>query len=265
MSLKQPLASGGPIWAVFDMNSRQVHLWTELRPFKSSRQYASEMILLTGFEPFGDHSTNPSAEAVRLAAEMLSQRGTRARAEILPVTFEGSSRALEHLVEGSGPERGLERDQEQEQAQEWELIVCVGVAGGRDKVSLERVAINVDDARIPDNDGAAPVDEPIVPGGPAAYFSRLPLKRGLLAIQDTGVPVEVSNSAGTYVCNHVFYELMHLLRDRPDVPAGFVHVPVAENISEHDAARAIVALVETTLTALRAQLDDVKVTAGTED
>lgn len=219
------------------------------------------MILLTGFEPFGDHSTNPSAEAVRLAAEVLSQRGIRARAEILPVTFEGSSMALEHLVKGSGPER----DQEQEQSQEWELIVCVGVAGGRDKVSLERVAINVDDARIPDNDGAAPVDEPIVPGGPAAYFSRLPLKRGLLAIQDTGVPVEVSNSAGTYVCNHVFYELMHLLRNRPDVPAGFVHVPVAKNISEHDAARAIVALVETTLAAHRAQLDDVKVTAGTED
>ncbi|MBB5511658.1 pyroglutamyl-peptidase [Neomicrococcus aestuarii] len=227
------------------------------------------MILLTGFEPFGDHSTNPSAEAVRLAAEVLSQRGIRARAEILPVTFEGSSMALEHLVKGSElklePEPGRERDQEQARAQEWELIVCVGVAGGRDKVSLERVAINVDDARIPDNDGAAPVDEPIVPDGPAAYFSRLPLKRGLLAIQDTGVPVEVSNSAGTYVCNHVFYELMHLLRDRPAVPAGFVHVPVAENISEQDAARAIVALVETTLAAHRAQLDDVKVTAGTED
>jgi len=207
------------------------------------------VILLTGFEPFGEHDTNPSRQAVQIAAGELAQRGTDVSAEILPVTFEGSSRVLRELVD----------------SRDWELVVCVGVAGGRDKVSLERVAINVDDARIPDNDGASPIDEPIAADGPDAYFSRLPLKRGLVAVQEAGIPVEVSNTAGTYVCNHVFYELMHALRDQPEIPAGFVHIPVAETLSEQDSAAALVALVETTLWARRSQLEDLKVSAGAED
>lgn len=111
-------------------------------------------------------------------------------------------------------------------------MLCLGQAGGRDKIGLERVAINVDDARIPDNAGGQPIDEPIAPGGPAAYFSGLPLKACVQALSEAGLPAEVSNSAGTFVCNHVFYSLMHALAERSladpawaRVGAGFVHLP----------------------------------------
>ena len=104
-------------------------------------------------------------------------------------------------------------------------MVCAGQAGGRSRVSLERIAINCDDARIPDNAGNAPVDQPVVTGGPAAYFSTLPVKAALAALLAAGIPAEVSQTAGTYVCNHVFYGLMHALRLRPGTRGGFVHVP----------------------------------------
>ena len=110
-------------------------------------------------------------------------------------------------------------------------MLCLGQAGGRANIGLERVAINVDDARIPDNAGRQPIDEPVVMGGPAAYFSSLPLKACVQALGDAGLPAEVSNSAGTFVCNHVFYSLMHALAERGDDPAcsavraGFVHLP----------------------------------------
>jgi pyroglutamyl-peptidase len=108
------------------------------------------------------------------------------------------------------------------------LVICVGQAGGRSAISLERVAINVDDARIPDNTGSQPVDTSVVPGGPAAYFTTLPIKAMLQALQDAGVPAEVSQTAGTFVCNHVFYALMHALATRRGFKrtrGGFIHVP----------------------------------------
>ena len=89
-------------------------------------------------------------------------------------------------------------------------MLCVGLAGGRAALSLERVAINLDDARIPDNAGQHPIDRPIVPGGPAAYFATLPIKAAVAALREAGLPASVSNTAGTFVCNHVFYGLMHL-------------------------------------------------------
>ena len=108
------------------------------------------------------------------------------------------------------------------------MVLCVGQAGGRAAIGLERVAINVNDARIADNAGQQPVDEPVVAGGPNAYFSTLPLKACVQALKAAGLPAEVSNTAGTFVCNHVFYSLMHALAQhtgRPAVPAGFVHLP----------------------------------------
>lgn len=112
------------------------------------------------------------------------------------------------------------------------LVLCLGQAGGRDKIGLERVAINLDDARIADNAGRQPIDEPIVAGGPAAYFSSLPLKACVQALTEADLPAEVSNTAGTFVCNHVFYSLMHALAERSaqdpshkGVAAGFVHLP----------------------------------------
>ena len=109
-----------------------------------------------------------------------------------------------------------------------------------ERISIERVAINVDDARIADNTGARPVDRPVVARGPAAYFSTLPVKRLCRDLQHAGVPAEVSQTAGTYVCNHVFYALMHALRRRPGVRGGFVHIPYSpEQARRHPGAPAL--------------------------
>jgi pyroglutamyl-peptidase len=105
------------------------------------------------------------------------------------------------------------------------LVICVGQAGGRGQISLERIAINVDDARIPDNAGQCPVDAAVVTGGPAGHFSTLPIKRLLVELQREGIPAEISQTAGTYVCNHVFYGLMHHLKKNRGIRGGFVHIP----------------------------------------
>ena len=170
------------------------------------------MILLTGFEPFGGDTANPSWAAARSAARLLQSDGLEVRAVELPCVFGESATVLAEALERFQPE----------------LVLCTGQAGGRARISLERVAINCDDARIPDNAGNQPVDEPVVPGGPAAYFTSLPVKAALAALAVEQIPAEVSQSAGTYVCNHVFYALMHALRLRPGTRGGFVHVPYAD-------------------------------------
>ena len=167
------------------------------------------MILLTGFEPFGGESTNPSWSAAREAAARLRAGGLEVQAVELPCVFGDAVRVLEAALEQYHPD----------------LVICAGQAGGRSRVSVERIAINCDDARIPDNAGNAPVDQPVVTGGPAAYFSTLPVKAALADLLAVGIPAEVSQTAGTYVCNHVFYGLMHALRLRPGTRGGFVHVP----------------------------------------
>lgn len=171
------------------------------------------MILLTGFEPFGGDSTNPSWSAAREAAARLRAEGLEAQAMVLPCVFGDAVRVLEAALEQHQPD----------------LVICAGQAGGRSRVSLERIAINCDDAPIPDNDGNAPVDRPVVTGGPAAYFSTLPVKAALADLLAAGIPAEVSQTAGTYVCNHVFYGLMHALRLRPGTRGGFVHVPYEQS------------------------------------
>jgi pyroglutamyl-peptidase len=105
------------------------------------------------------------------------------------------------------------------------LVICLGQAGGRAEITPERIAINVDDARIPDNAGRQPVDRPIVQRGPAAYWSKLPIKAIVTALRARDIPAAVSQTAGTFVCNHVFYGLMHALRRRRGVRGGFVHLP----------------------------------------
>ena len=109
------------------------------------------------------------------------------------------------------------------------LVICVGQAGGRAHLSVERVAINVDDARIADNAGERPIDEPIAVAGPPAYFTTLPVKAMVGAMRAAGVPAEVSNSAGTYVCNHLMYGVLHYLAaSGRSARAGFIHVPYSE-------------------------------------
>ncbi|MDZ7813210.1 MAG: pyroglutamyl-peptidase I [Ideonella sp.] len=165
-------------------------------------------ILLTGFEPFAGDTLNPSA-AIAQQLEG-AQIGTHSvRACILPCEFDASLRVLQRELEALAPT----------------LVVCLGQAGGRAEISVERVAINVDDARIPDNAGAQPVDEPVRPGGPAAYFSTLPIKAVVAGLRAAGLPASVSQTAGTFVCNHVFYGLMQACAHRTDVQAGFIHVP----------------------------------------
>lgn len=177
----------------------------------SRRLATTARVLLTGFDPFNGAQVNPSW----LAVQALHNRqigGRRIVAAQLPTVFGASLRRLEMLLDQLRPE----------------LVICVGQAGGRSAISLERVAINVDDAPIPDNAGDQPVDTPVAAGAPAAYFSSLPIKAALAALQREGLPAEVSQTAGTFVCNHVFYGLMHRLASHPGLRhtrGGFVHVP----------------------------------------
>lgn len=165
-------------------------------------------ILLTGFEPFGGEKRNPSQEIVwALAGREVA--GRRVVGAVLPCAFGASLRELNRQLRAQGPE----------------LVVCLGQAGGRAEVTPERVAINVDDARIADNTGAQPIDAPIVRGGPAAYWSTLPIKAIVAALRKEKIPAAVSQTAGTFVCNHVFYGLMHALRKTSRVRGGFIHVP----------------------------------------
>ncbi|WP_029145672.1 pyroglutamyl-peptidase I [Microbacterium luticocti] len=163
-------------------------------------------ILLTGFEPFATDRVNPSAEAVRLAADLWPGPEPLVTA-VLPVTFDGAARRLRELIAAHDPD----------------VVIATGLAGGRPAVSVERVAVNLVDAGIPDNAGAQPVDVPCVPGGPPAWFATLPVKRIVAAVSGSGIPCALSLSAGSYVCNHVFAHAMDAAR--PGVRAGFIHVP----------------------------------------
>lgn len=164
-------------------------------------------ILLTGFEPFGGELVNPSWEvARRLDGELIG--GARVVARELPCVFGQALSALQDAIDEVAPL----------------LVLALGQAGGRCDLSLERVAINLDDARIADNAGALPIDEAVVAGGPAAYFSTLPIKAMVAGLRAAGMPASVSQTAGTFVCNHVFYGLQHALAGRA-VRSGFMHIP----------------------------------------
>lgn len=167
-------------------------------------------ILVTGFDPFGGEAVNPAYEAVKLLPDSI------AGAEIvkleIPTEFE---RSMELLEEAIGRERP-------------DAVISVGQAGGRAEITPERVAINLADARIPDNAGNQPVDEPLAADGPAAYFATLPLKEMVKNVQDSGIPCRISYSAGTYVCNSVMYRVLHLAEvSKMGFCAGFIHVPYA--------------------------------------
>src|SRR5579884_412451 len=164
--------------------------------------------LVTGFEPFGGDGVNPSLEAVRGLPPVVGDISVTVSE--LPTEFDRSRRLLRDAIAAVRPD----------------IVLCVGLAGGRCELSLERVAINIDDARIPDNAGRQPIDRPIVAEGPAAYFATLPIKAAAAALRQAGLPAAVSNSAGTFVCNHVFYRLIHdAATAAPGFRAGFLHVP----------------------------------------
>ena len=170
----------------------------------------SATVLLTGFDAFGGQTINPSwLVAQALNGEILHNHTVVAAQ--LPTRFDDSYTQLAALLAQYKPA----------------LVLCLGLAGGRAAISLERVAINIQDARIADNNGTQPIDVPVVESGPAAYFSTLPIKAMLQALTAAAIAAEVSQTAGTFVCNHVFYTLMHLLEQQSNSNArgGFVHVP----------------------------------------
>ena len=167
-------------------------------------------ILVTGFDPFGGSSINPAWEAVkRLDGKVLDGQHT-VHALMIPTVRYESLAAIKRGIEQFDPL----------------LVIAVGQAGGRMAITPERAAINCDDFRIPDNKGFQPIDEMIVPDGPAAYFSTLPIKRIVMRLTAAGIPAQVSNSAGTFVCNHVFYGLMDFMqKEGKGRRGGFIHVP----------------------------------------
>lgn len=165
-------------------------------------------ILVTGFDPFGGEKINPALEAVKSLPSVI--HGAEIRWVEIPTVFYNSAEVLEAEIVRYQPD----------------VVLCIGQAGGRASLTPERVAINQDDARIPDNQGNQPIDTPIRLDGEAAYFSTLPIKAMVQAIKEEGLPATVSNTAGTFVCNHLMYQALYLADKKfPHMRAGFMHIP----------------------------------------
>jgi pyroglutamyl-peptidase len=210
-------------------------------------------ILLTGFEPFGGEDINPSQEIVR-ALDGAAIDGHRIVGAILPVSFAATVPMLEDLFAQHRPV----------------LVVALGQAGGRSELSLERVAVNLIDARIADNDGLQPIDTPVIDGADRAYFTSLPVKAIATQLHALGIPAVASLSAGSFVCNQVFFALAHLIATRtPHARGGFVHVPWLPQQAAHHPGQPSMAL-QTMIDGVRAILEcaiatpvDLEVSGGT--
>jgi pyroglutamyl-peptidase len=166
-------------------------------------------VLVTGFEPFGGEVVNPALEAIHKLKDISIEDVCLVVREI-PTVFHTSIEVLRQTIESEQPD----------------VVICVGQAGGRSDITVERIAINIDDARIPDNAGNQPIDQPIIADGPAAYWSTLPIKAIVHNMRTAGIPASVSQTAGTFVCNHLFYGLSHMIAStRSNVRGGFIHIP----------------------------------------
>ncbi len=165
-------------------------------------------ILITGFEPFGGETINPSTEVLKLLPPKINN--FQVITQQIPTVFRKSIDTLYQAIEKEKPD----------------IVLCIGQAGGRAEITVERVAINIDDARIADNEGNQPVDEKVFADGDNAYFSNLPIKAMVEAMKAKNIPAVVSNSAGTYVCNHLMYGLLYYIhKQNPSLRGGFIHIP----------------------------------------
>lgn len=165
-------------------------------------------LLLTAFDPFGGDAINPALEAVKLVADKIG-RFDIVKLEV-PTVFRKSIDTVAKAIEEEKPD----------------VVLCIGQAGGRFEITPERVAINVDDARIKDNEGNQPIDTKIFEDGENAYFTTLPIKAMVEAIKEANLPAAVSNTAGTFVCNHLMYGVLYTLAKKyPHIKGGFTHVP----------------------------------------
>ena len=218
------------------------------------------VVLVTGFDPFCEEKVNPSWQICEKLPRAIG--GVRVETCRVPCEF---GRAIETVVEA------IERVKPA-------LVILLGQAGGRAHLSVERVAINVDDARVADNAGTRPIDEPIAVGGPPACFSTLPIKAMVEAMHAVGVPAEVSNSAGTYVCNHLMYGVLHYLAARSPFAsgegrarAGFIHLPYSEEQVIDKPAIAAMSLatmlkgIEAAIVAAHRHQADLEISGGTID
>ena len=207
-------------------------------------------IIVTGFDPFGGEKINPSIECVKALPEVEGVELIRLE---LPTVFKESAKRLNEVINDVKPD----------------AVLSVGQAGGRAGITMERIAINVDDARIPDNISQQPIDEAIQLDGEAAYFTTLPIKRIVKAIREAGISAEVSNSAGTFVCNHIMYQSL-FAATKADKPfkAGFMHIPfIPEQTTDkpslplEESTRALQIAIETIRDYLNDE--DIKVQEGT--
>lgn len=165
-------------------------------------------ILVTGFDPFGGESLNPAWEAVKKIPDTIN--GAEIKKVMIPTVFGKSAEVTDEAIAEFKPD----------------YVLNIGQAGGRFELTPERVAINVDDARIPDNEENQPIDVAIKEDGESAYFTQLPVKAMVTEMKKAGVPASVSNSAGTFVCNHIMYQVQYMIDKKyPEIKAGFMHVP----------------------------------------
>lgn len=209
-------------------------------------------VLITGFDPFGGESVNPAFEAVKLLPDVIA--GAEVIKLEIPTVFSKSGPAVEAGIKEHNPD----------------VVINVGQAGGRSCVTPEMIGINLAEARIPDNDGEQPLDEPLQADGPAAYFTTLPIKAMVQNVRDHGIPCHVSYTAGTYVCNCVMYNVLHMAATKyPHIRAGFIHVPFAAeqvvnkpngtpSMALTDIAKALEYIIEAAVT----NTEDVKIAVG---
>lgn len=209
-------------------------------------------LLLTAFDPFGGSSVNPAQEAVKLVADRIGDVEI-VKLEV-PTVFGKSVDVVSAKMAEIKPD----------------AVLCIGQAGGRYDLTPERVAINLDDARIPDNEGNQPIDKVIFEDGAPAYFSNLPIKAMVAGIREAGLPASVSNTAGTFVCNHLMYGVLyHIAKSYPGIRGGFMHVPFvprqtvnlaapAPSMCREDIARGI----EAAIAAIAENETDIKATEG---
>ena len=210
-------------------------------------------LLLTAFTPFDGEKINPALEAVKLVKDKIGNLEI-VKLEV-PTVFRKSIEVVRIAIEREKPD----------------FVLSIGQAGGRAEITPERVAFNLDDARIPDNEGNQPIDEPIFPDGENAYFSTLPVKAMVEAIRKEGLPSSLSNSAGTYVCNHLMYAVLYLLdKNYPKTKGGFIHVPyIPEQVKNKKEMSAlplsdIVRGLEAAIQAVEEHQEDLKKSYGSE-
>ncbi|WP_440053107.1 pyroglutamyl-peptidase I [Pseudoalteromonas sp. T1lg65] len=216
-------------------------------------KHSKPCVLLTGFTPFDGEAVNPSWLAAQ-ALDGQTIEGHVVHAKELPCEFNHSLNTLYKTIDKYAPT----------------VVICLGQAGGRSDISLERVAININDARIPDNKGFQPIDTPVIAGGDDAYFATLPIKAMLQKLHQAHIPASVSNTAGTYVCNHVMYGLLHYIKSHElNCRGGFVHIPFSplQAVNHSGAASmslaSVIEAIKVMITCAVTEQHDIKLSAGT--